>query len=260
MSDILIPFALNKLGEQVSVDEVENGLACECICISCKSKMVAKNQGELKQAHFAHLKAGKADLKCDITFENSVFWMSEDILNRGAEGLTILTPRLISLYDNKTPVTDEGLRTIAPQSVEFTPKINEFNWTFTIKVVGEQKSHPMAVRLSFLKASGEQRAYQSNGRLYSTLLVDLSGLYQSWKDIKVGFRESLSFELFHNPLNRKWVFHERSEIVAKKLDEQSQVRLEGMYSEKDISNTLFTRQERENLAKLANEMTTLYRK
>lgn len=105
MAEILIPFALNKHVEQVSVDEVENGLACECICISCKSRMVAKNNGNDKQYHFAHYRAGKADLKCDITFVNSLFWMSESIISTSLANIKLLTPNLLAEYDNKTEVT-----------------------------------------------------------------------------------------------------------------------------------------------------------
>lgn len=37
----------------VHIDQVESGLACECSCIGCGDKLVAK-KGEVKQHHFAH--------------------------------------------------------------------------------------------------------------------------------------------------------------------------------------------------------------
>lgn len=49
-----VPFGLDKATNRfVGIDEVKNGLACGCICPSCKMQLKAR-QGEGNEHHFAH--------------------------------------------------------------------------------------------------------------------------------------------------------------------------------------------------------------
>ena len=52
--DALLPFGQRESdGVFVDVEDVDNGLACGCVCPSCKVKLSAK-QGECNAWHFAH--------------------------------------------------------------------------------------------------------------------------------------------------------------------------------------------------------------
>lgn len=254
MSDILIPFALNKHGEQVSIDEVKNGLACECVCISCNSAMVARNNGTQRQPYFAHLRAGKADLKCTITFENSVFWMAEKIIKKSAEGTKLSTPSLISDYDNTTLIANSGAHQIDVETVHFFAKTSEICWTFIVDVVSRDKRHPVAVTLSFSQVLSDKGPIEHNGKLLSHLVIELSDLRKNWANKKTGFTESLCFELFENPENRSWAYHERSKIINKRLDEQNLARLEALKKNKTSKGITFSDQEKTNLDKLASDL------
>ena len=48
-----LKYAWDRNGNLVSVDEVANGLACNCFCPACHCKLEAK-QGEIREHHFAH--------------------------------------------------------------------------------------------------------------------------------------------------------------------------------------------------------------
>jgi len=54
-----LPYGL-KEGNLVSVNEVERGLACNCVCPNCKSPLIA-NKGEQKSHYFSH----KGKLECN---------------------------------------------------------------------------------------------------------------------------------------------------------------------------------------------------
>lgn len=51
-----LPYGLQS-GQLVHIGAVANGLACECVCPGCGARLVARNQGTVKAAHFAHYKA-----------------------------------------------------------------------------------------------------------------------------------------------------------------------------------------------------------
>lgn len=46
-------FALAADGRVVHIDEVANGLACECVCLKCGGKLVGRH-GDVRQHHFSH--------------------------------------------------------------------------------------------------------------------------------------------------------------------------------------------------------------
>ena len=47
-------YALSPNKEIVYIDEVENGLKCNCTCISCGERLLAKNGGSYREHHFSH--------------------------------------------------------------------------------------------------------------------------------------------------------------------------------------------------------------
>lgn len=71
-----LTYALNKEGILVHVDSVPNGNGCGCICPCCKNELCAKNEGEERIHHFAHL--GGAD--CSGGIESALHLMAKNIL------------------------------------------------------------------------------------------------------------------------------------------------------------------------------------
>lgn len=53
MAELKLTYGKDSNGRLVHVDEVQRGLACECVCPGCGAQLVAR-KGERKQHHFAH--------------------------------------------------------------------------------------------------------------------------------------------------------------------------------------------------------------
>lgn len=81
ISNVLMPFAKDiKTGQFLGIDEVPNGLACNCICISCGMQVKARHGNQQRTAHFAHHK--KAETECQISYWVSIRSIAEQILEQ----------------------------------------------------------------------------------------------------------------------------------------------------------------------------------
>lgn len=77
---MLIPFGYKKeTDEYVDVDDVENGLACNCICPSCEMRLEARH-GDEREHHFKH--HVKAEKECDFSYWVAVRSMAKQILEQ----------------------------------------------------------------------------------------------------------------------------------------------------------------------------------
>lgn len=83
--EIKLPYGL-KDDNLVSIDEVESGLACECLCPGCKKQLIAK-KGNIKIHHFAHYKT----VDCKGGIETALHVLSKELI---ASSKTFITPIL----------------------------------------------------------------------------------------------------------------------------------------------------------------------
>ena len=77
----------------VFVDDVPNGLACNCRCPKCHELLVAKNGGEIKVHHFAHANGSE----CKGAYETALHIMAKEII---ATEKTLMLPKYL-LYNGK---------------------------------------------------------------------------------------------------------------------------------------------------------------
>ncbi|TVT36748.1 hypothetical protein FNT36_24865 [Hymenobacter setariae] len=85
-----LPYGLRD-GQLLHIADVANGLACACVCPGCGARLVARNQGKVKVAHFAHHQAPECATGLqtalhlaakDVFTQHSTFWLP------GAAGFT----------------------------------------------------------------------------------------------------------------------------------------------------------------------------
>lgn len=71
----------------VKVTNVANGLACRCICIDCKSPLIAvNNPGISCRPHFRHSDGKAKEIKaCKASFETAIHYQAKDIIEKRKE-------------------------------------------------------------------------------------------------------------------------------------------------------------------------------
>lgn len=111
MNDLLIPFALRERDlALVDVADGPAGIACGCICPSCKSPLIAR-QGRTKVWHFAHaarIDHHETEVPCDFSWPVSIRLMARQLIGHG---LTIALPAA------EFPVYTDGLPRRPPEPV-----------------------------------------------------------------------------------------------------------------------------------------------
>lgn len=65
-------------GKLVNIDEVENGNACNCFCPACHEPLIAKNNGEIREHHFAH----KSGTECEHAYESMLHLYAKEAIQQ----------------------------------------------------------------------------------------------------------------------------------------------------------------------------------
>lgn len=79
MSEILYGIRANS-GEIVNINEVANGLKCNCLCPHCNVKLIAKTEGKKKKPHFAHYEDSNRECNASKANESALHKMAKDIV------------------------------------------------------------------------------------------------------------------------------------------------------------------------------------
>jgi hypothetical protein len=86
-NQVKLPFGLRRNGELAHISTVLSGLACECYCAACGTRLMAK-KGEKNTHHFAHYQAEE----CEHALETVLHLAAKKILEESSE---IILPELI---------------------------------------------------------------------------------------------------------------------------------------------------------------------
>ena len=76
MNTRLIKYALNADKNLMFIDDVPNGLECGCICPGCNEKLIAKNDGKIREHHFAHT----SNKECITGYQTMIHLLAKAII------------------------------------------------------------------------------------------------------------------------------------------------------------------------------------
>lgn len=71
-----LTYAYNSIHQLVHVDTVPLGDACGCVCPNCNAPLCAKNQGKVKEHHFAH---AHGHMECESACETTLHILAKQV-------------------------------------------------------------------------------------------------------------------------------------------------------------------------------------
>lgn len=187
-----LTYALDSsLSKLVYIEDVPNGLACNCFCPKCKEKLIARNgKDNVRQKHFAH----RGDINCHGAVMTALHLLSEQIL---AEEKCVMAPAYKKISARKLVFNDVEIeqrndrKDIQPDIVgvmedgsrwlieirntheidsDKRKKIEELNCVCLEIDVSEQELNIDSLR-AFLVDSFEKREWINNP-IYESLIAD----------------------------------------------------------------------------------------
>jgi hypothetical protein len=209
----LIPFAVRRRdGALVGADEVASGKACDCICPSCNTALIARHGSE-KTWHFAHVSLASGDITeraCEFSWAASVRRMARQLL----PGLGS-----IKLPDAVFPLFTDGLARPPPGAVVTVVTASTMDTaSLVVDSVVEQVSVDAAVVdgpsgwCIYLEHHGRQapEVLAALGAMgYSVIAINLHGYASSLLSLRPGgsHRIALADWLQNDLTYKRWVAH-----------------------------------------------------
>lgn len=213
----LIPFAIRDSGGRpVDVHDVPRGKKCECVCPSCKGRLIAR-QGKVNEWHFAH-EIQRYDSICEYTFFVSLRDMVKYLL---VDGINFRLPGLN--FDDGHSVLELASPRIL-EGWEATPDYlaNGILFDICIKI----DSVPLVIFLSYPGRRLDFDPEKFDEFPIGVIEIELNGILSSPKE-DYTYTEMIRSNLARDSRFKVWRYHPRQRrIEAAILKEAEERRLE----------------------------------
>ncbi len=195
--------AENRNGEIDHVKNVANGLDCKCVCVVCKSNLIAKNNGPKNIHHFSHLKES-LDLQCKSAGETALHKIAKKYLS---ESLTLFVPEL-KITDGKYQERLSG-KDIKFQKAELESTLGQI---VPDVIVWLNESKKLLVEFKVTHACDELKIAKIKSLDISAIEIDLS----DYRDKPIsGLRDPILLQA-----DRIWLHNSKSAQLKKKIGDR----------------------------------------
>lgn len=144
-------YALNSEGKCIYIDDVENGLNCNCTCPACGGQLIARNEGKKNKHHFAHY--NKAE--CAYVCQTNIHCLAEEIFLTKKELIlpsdNMITGNLVSIFDQfsyKLPISsvvlEKRVSSFIPDIIITSGDLTIFVEIYVTHIVSEEKRNKIA--------------------------------------------------------------------------------------------------------------------
>lgn len=195
-----------KNGKLVYIDDVENGLACGCICPACNEPLIA-HHGKKQIHHFSH----KPGSNCIHGYETSLHLLAKEIL---LESKFFLIPPVVLEYKNYKEEITKTNKTIKVINVEVEKSFMNGAIRPDIVITTTQNKMLLVEIYVTHKIDEEKKVLLSQNGI-STIEIDLS------KEKSYLEKDQLKDILLTKVENKKWIYNKVISDRIKELENKS---------------------------------------
>lgn len=200
--DIKLPYGL-KNGEIVSIDDVEQGLKCGCVCPTCMERLVAK-KGSIKEHHFAHHLAD-----CNRGLETVIHMVSKEIISKSKYFVTppVYFPKTkIVLIDKYSLEIDEV--TLEKQVGSIVPDI-----------VLKTKNRVLLIEITVTHGVDCEKTQKIQQQNLAAIEIYSGDIFNKLLSNKNNLVENVEFNnrLINGVINKYWISNPRADKIIKKI-------------------------------------------
>lgn len=201
--ELKLPYGIRDT-ELLTIDEVESGLSCNCVCPACKAQLIAR-KGKVKTHHFAHYKSED----CLSGLETALHKLSKEIISKSK---IFTTPVLF--YPN-THYEIFGETEISIENVRLETKVGEF----IPDIVIETKGKKLLIEIVVSNAVNWQKLQRIKAENLPTIEIYakfiLERLYTN-KDF--GLQDNLFLtELISGTKYKRWLHNPKINLIKQNL-------------------------------------------
>ena len=210
MSDILYYGKLN--GKIVSIEDVEKGLNCNCLCPSCGGILIAK-KGNKNIHHFAH----QSNQSCEYGYETTLHLLAKDIISKSN---SIFIPSVTIKHNKKYTQTIEEERNINIDNVQIENLIDDIKPDLLITTHGQK----YIIEIYVTHKVDEQKYEKLKQHKIPTIEINLSKFRHHIET------DTLKEILLNEHKNKYWIFNEVIQSYydtehIKKIEKEKEINL-----------------------------------
>lgn len=208
---LLQSFAINNLGDLVSVREVERGKACNCCCPACGEVLIAR-QGEVRIWHFAHASGAE----CGGAAETALHLAAKQLILQDS---AITTPSMEVTASRTLPDGRKGSGTARLPGNRI--HLREIQLEFSLgrirpDVLAQTDNGSLIIEIAVTHPVDLEKAILLEETGIASMEITLAPhLFEEWS------WETLREAVIDSPFNRHWVYHPEKERLQHEVEEQA---------------------------------------
>lgn len=196
-------------GKLVHISEVKTGLKCECICPSCHSQLIAKNNGPKKAPHFAHYNGQH----CEYAAQTAIHLAAKEVFDEAKfvhlpNPYATLKQRSNSLYPKGNSIKVEI------EKVSIETKLQNIIPDIILHFKGERK---LLVEIAVTHFVDSKKLEKIKAMDISALEINLSKTERLLK------REELKSLILERIENKTWLYNQKVNKEKMALLEQRRI-------------------------------------
>lgn len=216
MPDIKVPFGLRN-GRLYAPGDVQNGLACGCVCPGCGARLVA-NHPTRKVKYFSHHSAEG----CAKGYETAMHLAAKQVLLDHKQLAVPSISATVVLRDKDTTTEAKATKEISATTVvldSVEAEVREFKGVVP-DIVGNTGGRQIFIEVAVTHFIDEEKRCKLEALGFPTVEIDLSGVSEA------PTLAEIEQVVLHHPWNRRWIVNAKQQRLVEQATAEAQTELD----------------------------------